>query len=62
MSQSNLAAPASPCVNICALDSEDVCTGCHRSADEISRWSEMSSAEKWSALERVREREAKYYL
>ncbi|WP_309674680.1 DUF1289 domain-containing protein, partial [Pseudomonas sp.] len=29
----------SPCVNICALDDDDICTGCQRTVDEITRWS-----------------------
>ncbi len=27
---------ASPCVSICALDEQDICTGCQRTAAEIS--------------------------
>lgn len=29
---------ASPCVSICALDEQDICTGCQRTAGEITRW------------------------
>ncbi len=28
----------SPCVSICLLDDNDICTGCFRSADEITDW------------------------
>jgi len=37
---------ASPCVNICALDDDDLCTGCQRSVAEITRWSRMTNPER----------------
>ncbi|MCP1508628.1 DUF1289 domain-containing protein [Pseudomonas sp. LY-1] len=37
---------ASPCVNICALDDDDICIGCQRSVAEITRWSRMDNAER----------------
>ena len=37
---------ASPCVSICALDDDDICTGCQRTVDEITRWSRMDNAER----------------
>jgi uncharacterized protein len=38
---------ASPCIKVCAMDPERaVCAGCHRTLDEIARWSEMSDAER----------------
>ena len=36
----------SPCVSICALDDDDICTGCYRSGMEIIRWGRMSDEEK----------------
>ena len=36
----------SPCVNICALDDDDICIGCQRSVEEITRWSRMDNAER----------------
>ncbi|MCK4711462.1 MAG: DUF1289 domain-containing protein [Marinosulfonomonas sp.] len=37
----------SPCVNICVIHPEArLCTGCYRSIDEISDWSEMDMAER----------------
>ena len=33
----------SPCINICQLDaSGEICTGCHRTLDEIVAWSGLS--------------------
>ncbi|MCC7229011.1 MAG: DUF1289 domain-containing protein [Fimbriimonadaceae bacterium] len=43
----------SPCRNICRLDDEDVCEGCHRTIDEITRWPQMSDEEKRSILARI---------
>lgn len=28
----------SPCVSVCLLDEQDVCTGCFRTAQEITDW------------------------
>ncbi|WP_028695267.1 DUF1289 domain-containing protein [Pseudomonas cremoricolorata] len=41
---------ASPCVSICALDEQDICTGCQRSVEEISRWSRMSDQQRREVL------------
>ncbi len=38
MTDSIQSAPESPCVSICALDSNDVCMGCFRTGDEIVDW------------------------
>ena len=47
----------SPCVSICALDGDDVCIGCYRSGEEISRWGAMSDDERRQVMRRVAERE-----
>lgn len=55
-----LARPASPCLNVCVLDSTRSCIGCHRTLDEIARWGRMSAEEQWQVvarLERLREQE-----
>ena len=41
---------ASPCVNICALDDDDVCSGCQRTVAEITRWSRMTNPERREVL------------
>ena len=40
----------SPCVNICALDDDDICTGCQRTVAEITRWSRMDNEERRGVL------------
>ena len=47
----------SPCVNICALDEQDICIGCYRSGEEITRWGSYSEQEKQQVMRRVTERE-----
>ncbi|TDF78344.1 DUF1289 domain-containing protein [Pseudomonas sp. H9] len=47
---------ASPCVHICALDDDDICTGCQRSAAEITRWGRMDNSERRQVLMRCHER------
>ena len=41
---------ASPCVNICALDEADICTGCQRTVEEITCWSRMNNDERRAVL------------
>ncbi|WP_336368131.1 DUF1289 domain-containing protein [Marinobacter sp. C2H3] len=53
---------SSPCVSICALDHNDVCIGCHRTADEILRWSRMTNDERRAVLRDVAKREEKVAL
>ena len=37
---------ASPCVQVCELDDDNICMGCLRSADEIRDWMIMSRQQK----------------
>ncbi|NBA95448.1 DUF1289 domain-containing protein [Pseudomonas sp. R5(2019)] len=36
----------SPCINVCALDNDDICVGCQRTGDEITRWGRMDNTER----------------
>ncbi|QKZ03339.1 MULTISPECIES: DUF1289 domain-containing protein [Pseudomonas] len=47
---------ASPCVQVCALDDDDICTGCQRTAAEITRWGRMSNDERREVLVKCHER------
>ncbi|MEO6679454.1 MAG: DUF1289 domain-containing protein [Pseudomonas sp.] len=47
---------SSPCVNICALDDDDICTGCQRTVEEITRWSRMDNEERRKVLGLCHER------
>jgi len=50
------AEPASPCVSICALDENDICMGCYRSAEEITDWFVADAPSKRQMLERAQAR------
>jgi predicted Fe-S protein YdhL (DUF1289 family) len=47
----------SPCNGICTLDVQDVCKGCKRTREEISRWYVMSNAEKQEVISKIPDRE-----
>lgn len=46
----------SPCVSICALDDDDICTGCQRSVSEITGWSRMNNEQRRAVLALCHER------
>ena len=48
--------PASPCISVCALNEDDVCIGCYRSADEIADWLLADADGKRAILARCAER------
>ena len=42
-----------PCIGICELGVDGLCTGCQRNTDEIGRWSQMSDVERLVLMEQV---------
>jgi uncharacterized protein len=48
--------PPSPCVSVCALDENDLCMGCYRTASEITDWFMASPTEKHAILRAAEER------
>jgi uncharacterized protein len=51
--------PPSPCTDVCRLDAGYAyCIGCHRTIDEITRWTAMTSAEKRAVLDQLPARRA----
>ena len=46
----------SPCVSVCLLDSQDVCVGCFRTADEITDWIMLDDGSRREVLKLTRER------
>ena len=45
---------ASPCVEVCRMDlANDLCAGCYRTLEEITRWSSMRDAERRVVLKAV---------
>lgn len=51
----------SPCIRNCCLNDEEVCLGCFRMLDEITRWSEAEDAERSVILEQAKVRKAAHY-
>ncbi len=51
----------SPCISVCALDENDVCTGCFRTLREISDWSEYSNDKKRDVVSEARQRMVHYF-
>lgn len=47
----------SPCISICVLNEDDICTGCYRSASEIIAWSQMSNKQKLATIQLALDRE-----
>jgi predicted Fe-S protein YdhL (DUF1289 family) len=49
----------SPCIKICLIHPEArICTGCHRTIDEIGGWSRMTSEDRRAIMEALPERAA----
>ena len=48
--------PASPCISVCVLNMDDICTGCYRSAEEVTDWFMASAEAKREILRRAQER------
>ena len=48
--------PASPCISVCVLNTEDICMGCYRSAEEVTDWFMANAEKKRDILQRARQR------
>ena len=49
----------SPCVKICVMHPEArICTGCHRTGEEIARWTRLSSEERRTIMAELPARSA----
>lgn len=46
----------SPCTGHCALNRQQICSGCGRTKSEISNWRTMSEKEKEEAALRAKDR------
>lgn len=51
----------SPCINVCALNDEDVCIGCFRTAQEITDWTVLSENEQKAVCVKAGERRKAHY-
>jgi hypothetical protein len=48
----------SPCISVCALGVDGLCSGCLRTRNEIACWARLSPAEQWALIERLDQRRA----
>ncbi|KAA0916608.1 DUF1289 domain-containing protein [Aquicoccus porphyridii] len=47
----------SPCIKVCVFHPEaQICTGCHRTLDEIARWSRMSADQRRAVMNELPDR------
>lgn len=47
----------SPCINVCRMDpATDLCVGCYRTIEEITRWSTTDDQQRARILQAVAER------
>ena len=49
----------SPCIEVCSLNSEDVCIGCYRTANEIIEWFSAPDQRKREILAAIAQRRSK---
>ena len=52
----------SPCTGICHLGGDGLCQGCHRTTDEIARWTSYTDAERLRIMTDVLPRRADSHL
>ena len=53
----------SPCIRVCRLDpATEICIGCYRTLDEISRWTRFTNAERQAIRDSIPEREREFKL
>jgi len=43
----------SPCINICKLNENKICIGCHRTIDEIANWTKYTEKEKIKIIQNI---------
>jgi predicted Fe-S protein YdhL (DUF1289 family) len=47
----------SPCIKVCVMnDATGLCRGCHRTLEEIARWSHMGDEERREVIEAIARR------
>jgi len=49
----------SPCIEVCALNDQDICIGCYRTANEIIEWFSAPKERKREILASVDQRRSK---
>ncbi|MBD2860170.1 DUF1289 domain-containing protein [Spongiibacter sp. KMU-158] len=52
---------ASPCISVCVLDEQDICTGCFRNVQEITEWSVLSNEARREVVQLANSRRKDYF-
>jgi len=58
LSQHEIHAITSPCINVCDLNEQDMCSSCYRLLSEISAWPQMSEVDKQQCLDHCAQRKS----
>ena len=48
-----------PCIRKCALNENEICTGCYRTFDEMRLWHKSTDIEKKKILQKAKLRQVK---
>ena len=49
-----------PCIQVCVIDGESgLCLGCHRTLNEVARWSVLAEAERTSIMAALPDRRSR---
>jgi len=43
----------SPCIQVCRVNIQGICTGCNRTLEQIEDWPRLSDAEKQDILDNI---------
>ena len=56
MSSEFIARVSSPCIDVCQLNSQNICIGCYRTIDEITQWRSLNKNKKIEIIEIANQR------
>ncbi len=56
MSSELIARVSSPCIDVCQLNSQNICTGCYRTIDEITQWRSLNKSKQIEIIEIANQR------
>ncbi|XQW84855.1 DUF1289 domain-containing protein [Thalassotalea piscium] len=56
VTKDSISKSTSPCVRNCCLNQEDICLGCFRHLNEITRWRELTEVEQRQILIKCEQR------
>ncbi len=47
---------SSPCIDVCKLNNNNICTGCYRTIDEITQWRSLNRNKQIEIIEVAKQR------